>query len=375
MTRRISFGCALVAPLIAVCSSLACQQTFVLDDLSRDGGSSGTGTGGVGPSDASTPSDAHCSGTLSINYTPDKPQILVALDRSSEMGASFGGIGGESQFQAALDAVQTYVSRYTGGRNISPSIQFAFLAFPDLSSSCNAGTGCCASEVTSNYSDFAYANTCSGPTPNNCFPWSTRPTAAALYTALDYYNLPSGSSAQHGNERYVLLISDDDPQGSCTDSSSTCGDALTAVKGLTDIGVATEVVAIGAGALCLSQLATEQPVIPSPYFTASTPPDLSSQIETIIEAIALNSCRLTLTSLPASGHLSVSFNNFPQTQDSGMTGNGWSYSVDSNSNMRVYLHGNLCTMFLQSLLQGTQNGPSGLQISDGCSQQHPSGNP
>jgi len=370
VTRRISLGCALLVILLG-----ACQQTLVLDDRSGDASVPGTGgkTGTGGTQTDASSSDAHCSANPSlISSTPDKSQILVALDRSSAMGANFGGVGGESQLQAALDAVQTYVTKYSGGHNGSVSIQFAFLAFPDPSNNCNAGTGCCVTQVTNSYSDFESANTCSGPM-QNCLLSSTRPTAAALYAALDYYNATSGGGSQHSNERYVLLITDDAPQGSCVDGSSSCSDALTAVNSLSYLGVTTEVIAIGPGALCLSQLAAEQPVIPSPYSTASMPQDLSDKIQAITETVAQNSCRLTLSSPPTSGRLWVTFNGAVQTQDSGTTGNGWSYSGDYST--RVFLHGSLCNAYLQSLLQGMPNGSFGLQIYDGCPAQHSGGNP
>jgi hypothetical protein len=372
VTRRNSLGCTLLAILVG-----GCQQRLVLDDwaadasLSGTGGKNGSGGKGGGPTDASSV-DAHCSpNPPPIPYQPDKPQILVALDRSSAMAASFGGMGGGSELQAALDAVQTYVTKYSGGHNGSASIQFSFLAFPDPSNNCNTSTGCCATQVKDSYSDFESANSCSGPI-QNCLLSSTRPTAAALYAALEYYNATSGSGAQHTNERYVLLITDDAPQGSCTDGSSSCSGALSAVNGLSYIGVTTEVIAIGPGAVCLSQLTAEQNVVPSPYSTVSTPQELSTQIQTITAAVALNSCRLTLSSPPTSDHLSIKFNGVLQTQDSGTSGDGWFYGGDYST--RVFLHGNLCTQFLQSLLQGTQTGPNGLQIFDACSS-HLGGNP
>jgi hypothetical protein len=370
VAQQLLVRCTLLAILLG-----ACQQTLVLNDRPGDASLPGTGgkngTGGS-PNDASS-SDAHCSANSPLlAYAPDKPQILVALDRSSAMAASFGGVGGESQLQAALDAVQTYVTKYSGGRNGSASIQFAFLAFPDPSNNCNAGTGCCVTQVTSSYSDFDRANTCSGPMPN-CLLSSTRPTAAALYDALDYYNATSGGGSQHNNERYVLLITDDAPQGSCTDGSSSCSEALSAVTALGYIGVTTEVIAIGPGAVCLNQLAAEQPVIPSPYSSALMPQDLSAQIQAITQAVALNSCRLTLFSPPTSGHLGVTFNGVIQNQDTGTSGNGWGWSGDYST--RVFLHGTLCDEYLQSLLQGLPSGSSGLQIHDGCLSQHAGGNP
>jgi hypothetical protein len=373
VTRRISLGCALLAVLGG-----GCQQRLVLDDraadasLSGTGGKNGSGGRGGGPTDASSV-DAHCSpNPPTIPYQPDKPQILVALDRSSAMGASFGGMSSESELQAALDAVQTYVTKYSGGHNGSASIQFAFLAFPDPSNNCNSSNGCCVTQVTSSYSDFEAANTCSGPM-QNCLLSSTRPTAAALYAALEYYNSTNGGGPQHSNENYVLLITDDDPHGSCTDGSAICSDAIAAVKALSYIGVTTEVIAIGPGAFCLTDLAQEQNVIPSPYSTVSTPQELSTQIQMLTAAVAQNSCRLTLSSPPTSDSLLVKFNGAKQNQDSGTTGDGWFYSGDYST--RLFLHGSLCNMYLQSLLQGMPTGSVGLQIYDGCPSQHPGGNP
>ncbi len=196
---------------------------------------------------------------------------------------------------------------------------------------------------------------------SSCLQSSSRPTAVALEKAYEYYG---PTTYQHSNERYVLLITDDAPQGSCA-GSSTCGDAITAIDTLSGIGVTTEVVAIGQGALCLSQLATAQPVFPSPYYVASGPTDLSNAIEQITAVAAQNSCRLTLSSPPPSGYLTVKFNNMNQMQDSGTNGNTWNYGGDNNST-RVYLHGMLCANFLQTILQGTPSSFPGLRIYDGC---------
>jgi hypothetical protein len=346
----------------------ACQQTWVLDSLGPDGGHPGTGgasgsgggKGGYSPSDAST--DGHCFGNgPQIPYTPDVPQILVALDRSSSMGASFGNT---DQLHAALNAIQADVSKYGGMHNSRPFVQFYFLDFPDTSPSCSAVTGCCSSDPTTNYNDFQNAGTCNSSGPD-CIQSMNRPTAAALYRAYQYFF--SGSSTQHGNERFVLLVTDDDPSGSCPSSNSACTDAENNVFELSGIGVTTEVVAIGGGAPCLNELATVTGVSPLPYYPAYGPNDLPNAIDGVVSTVAQNSCRLTLSSQPSSSGLTVYFGGVKQTQDPGMTGNGFFY----DGNNRIILHGSLCQNFLST----SPSSSFGLQIVDSCGSDHSSGNP
>ena len=212
---------------------------------------------------------------------------------------------------------------------------------------------------------------------------------AALSKAENFFMFSDGP--QHGNERYVLLITDDDPGGACN-TNDACSDALDAVKGLTGIGVTTEVVDLGSdgpclndlanarcilfidpargeqrggvgrlkcGGDCLNDLANAQGVFPSPYYLTSTPPtNLPDVVDEITTDVAQDACRLTLTAPPASGHLAVTYGGVSQPQDSGTTGNGW----NSDGNTRVFLHGTLC----QSFLHSNPNGMFGLLISDGC---------
>ena len=356
MTRRISLGCALLAILLA-----ACRQTVVLDDLGPDagqpgtGGISGGGKGGVGPSDASTDGRCFGSGQL-LQYTSDQPQIVVALDRSTAMNETFG-MNGQTPVMVALNAIDAELSKYDG-HNGRPSIQFYFLDFPDTAADCAGSMGCCPSDVTGNFDNFEQeANACHAPGQNSCLQSTNRPTAAALSKAEDFFMFSDGP--QHGNERYVLLITDDDPGGACN-TNDACSDALDAVKGLTGIGVTTEVVDLGSDGPCLNDLANAQGVFPSPYYLTSTPPtDLPDTIDQIITTgISQDVCRLTLTAPPASGHLAVTYGGVSQPQDSGTTGNGWNF----DGNTRVFLHGSLCQNFLHS----NTNGMFGLVICDGC---------
>jgi hypothetical protein len=280
------------------------------------------------------------------------------------MGASFGNT---DELHAALNAIQADVSKYSGMHSSRPYIQFSFLDFPDTSPSCNASMGCCSSDPTTSYNDFQNASTCNSSGPD-CVQSNDRPTAAALYRAYEYY-LPGSSTQQHSNERFVLLVTDDDPYGPCPSMNSACMDAETAVGDLAGIGVTTEVVAIGSGGSgCLNELAIVTGVSPLPFYVAYGPNDLPNAIDGVVATVAQNSCRLTLSSPPSSGHLAVYFgSSIPIQPDSGMTGNGYFY----DGNTRVILHGSLCQMFLTT----NPSSSFGLQIVDGCGSDHSGGNP
>jgi hypothetical protein len=357
LTGRFSLVCAVIGLASGVAAG-GCRQTWVLDDSSPDGGLPGiggaSGSGGSGPSDAS--SDGRCpSGQPApIQFTPDVPQALVLLDRSSMMSATFGA---GTQLAAALNAIQSIVSTYGGSHGSRQAIDFSFLDFPDpVASDCNGGNGCCASDPMTIFSDFENANSCTGAGPNGCFETENRPIANALNQAADYFNGQHGSS-----ERYVILVTDGDPQGPCASNGTACSDAQGAKSNnLDSIPVTTEVVAIGGDFPCLREIAASSQV-PSPYYNvASQPTDLPYDLQSIAQTISQNGCRLTLTS-PTSGNLKVELDMVPQQPDMGTTGNGWNDSVDSNGNTRVFLHGSLCQNFLQLT---NPSSPFGLQIFD-----------
>jgi hypothetical protein len=201
-----------------------------------------------------------------------------------------------------------------------------------------------------------------------CVQSTDRPTSAALERAYEYYSASGGT--QHGNDRYVLLVTDDDPQGPCPNSNTACTDAEGKINELNGIGVTTEVVAIGAtgaNSICLSELATATGVFPSPYYVAQNPGDLPTDIDNIALSVAETGCKLTLTT-PPSGQVVVSFGGTKVPQDPGTTGNGWGYD-----GTHIFLHGALCTSFVES--GSSPNSAFGLQVCDGCCPDHFGGNP
>src|SRR3954454_5708716 len=124
----------------------ACQQTVLLDDRSADasrsatGGKNGNGgSGGSKPTDASP--DGPCGQGQPIIATGDIPQVVVALDRSSDMlGTQFGGGQNDSQFNVAVSDLSAQVGNYAyspGQHSSRRAISFAYLEFPESTNDCN----------------------------------------------------------------------------------------------------------------------------------------------------------------------------------------------------------------------------------------------
>jgi hypothetical protein len=358
VTRRISLGCALLAILLG-----ACQQRLVLDNLA-DAGQSGTGGTGVGPTDAGA-SDAHCSASqmLSITFTPDTPQVIVVLDRSS-MTTEMPFGSQDTEFTAAAADLSAEVSSYqasTGqGRSTKPPITFSYLDFPDSASDCNAAVGCCASDVMSTPNSQAFQNAAyyACGAPSACVSSSNRPIAAALTTAYNAFNQTNG--AQPG-QRFVLLVTGGPPSGQCL-TLGDCQSAINEVDSLIKkLDVTTYIVGMGdqTNDSCLQAMANDQGSAQF-YSAAITPNDLVGALESITGSIAAAACHLTLsTAAISASQLVVQFQGSLVMPD---FKNGW--SLDSGGGTpRLTLHGSACQNFIQ-------NYPFGLQISGGCVSDH-----
>ena len=358
MTARISLGCALLAIVLG-----ACRQTLLLDDLSPDAGRGGNGGSGIGPTDASS-SDAHCSASqmLPIAFTPDVPQVIVALDRSqTTMEMPFGGQ--DTQFSAAATYLSTEVSSYQAnsgpGRDAKPPISFSYLDFPDNGADCNSSVGCCASDVTLTPTSGAFQTAayypCGGS--NACAPSNNRPIAAALISAYDAFSQSNGSQT---GQRFVLLVTGGPPSGQCW-TLGDCQSAINEVDYLKRLEITTYIVGMGdqTNDSCLLAMANDEGSSQF-YSAAMTPNDLVNALEAITGDIAEAACHLTLsTAITSSNQLTVQFQQMPVMPD---FKNGWSFD-NGGAAPRVTLHGNACQNFIQ-------NYPFGLQISASCASTH-----
>ncbi len=337
-------GLAFAATVLAL---TACQQTLHLYESQDAGGMAGRtggggtvvfGSGGFGGSFGGGGGDQHCSGssTQPVQFTADVPRMVIALDRSTSMNQLFGMT---TQLNTALSAVQEQVYEFGGNssHNDHPAIQFSFIALPDTDpNSCQTQMGCCAASAQTDWGTFfAKVMSCTAPS-NNCATSAYRPTAAAFSKAqslLDSSGPPSSSSP-----RYVVLITDGPPSGSCL-SSNDCSDAQTAAAALANEGVRVFVVGIGdqqsLGPCPASLAASGSNAGKSSYAASDT--DLYNDLQDITSTAV---CSMTITSNPLPSSLQVSLGFTPYQQN---TQDGWTY--DSNSG-RLHLLGMMCTNYL-----------------------------
>ncbi len=374
MTPRISLGCALLAILLG-----ACQQTLMLDDLSADasrsatGGKSGSGGGSGGGKQTDASIDGNCGLGQQIIATGDIPQVVVALDRSSEMlGTQFGKGQNDSQFNVAVSDLSAQVGNYSyspsGQHSSRRAISFAYLEFPESATDCGY-PGCCSSEVTptASYQAFTDATMLCSLLGNACGSSSNHPIAAALSRAQDYFQ--PGTFSVQSEERYVLLVTDDAPDGNCS-TENDCQFAQDKVYSLANsLNVTTVIIHVGPGGStsCLQDFATTQGAPPpwyagnNLYYAAPMPDDLQNAVATAIAAIAAGTCRFTLSTTPGSlSQLAVLSQGTTLPQDSK---NGWTYDGGTGA-PRLILHGNACTSYLNS------NSTFGLQVYQGCAPDH-----
>ncbi|HEY4394688.1 MAG TPA: hypothetical protein VGP64_11525 [Polyangia bacterium] len=382
MRRASSLGCALLAGALA---TAACQQTWNLDDLGPDashpgtGGASGNngGKGGFSPSDGSI--DGRCFGQVQpIIATGDRPLVVVALDRSSEMtGTQLSG-SNDSQFDEAVNDLIAQVGSYApSGQHMNRrTIDFAYLGFPQ-GTTCGPAA-CCAStaDLADSYSAFSAATaTCDSPS-NMCVQSTNHPLSNALMSASNFFEFGSGGSP--ASERYVLVITDDAPSGNCSSVSTEddCHAAQDEVFSLYQgLSVTTVVVFVGNSQSnsCFQNFAGDQGGGPPPYYgddnlyyDAQGAQDLHDRIGTAIQAMAWGACHFSLSSMPSSpNNLVVSQGQgqgaTPIPQDSK---NGWTYDNENGSTgPRLVLHGNACSNYVMSEF-------GNLQVSDGCSTNH-----
>jgi hypothetical protein len=334
--------------VLLVASISACAQTVVLEEPGADGGT-------LSSSDGSA-SDGRCFGNQGQQFTvtPESPEVVVALDRSTAMNEAFGN--DTSQLSSALEALDAQVFLFTQAQTGQPLIRFAFVDFPDIANDCNATVGCCSSDVTPTASLAAFeAVTTCNDMPNTCFQAAQRPTANALSKAQAFL----GNDSLPG-QHYVLLVTDGPPSG-CDMLGTDCTDALGALSK----SVQTTIVSIGGDtspAGCLLNLASAEGGQGAPfYYTAASPNDLTTVLATVINTMAQGACRLDLSTVPsAPDQLSVMFEGTPVLRDVNHN-SGWDLN---GSGSRLTLYGTAC----QELVQN--GGTFGLLISDGCSGGH-----
>lgn len=366
---------ALATALVAL---IGCQQTLHLSGGSggaggggggaagRPGTSAGGGPGGYGAGGFGAfgfdggGTDQHCPGPPNyLTFTPDTPNVVVALDRSSSMSQTTFPNSADTHLNVARAGVYSDVSSYSAPHSSHPwMINFSYIDFPNQGTACSGPRECCANDVVHvTPTDFQTKTSCDA----SCVTTSNRPTSAALHAA------DQALANVTGGARFVVLISDGNPMTQSCQPDDDCFSAISAVNTLVSHHVALYVVAIGGGnsTSCLEDLAmTAAGTVRAPSYASAS--DSSTLQAAITEAVLSTVCGGTVGNLPnSSSTLQVSMSSGSTTNYYPYSSyEGWTY--DGAGHIR--LHGSLCDAY-------TQN-PAGLVITLGCAQGppgHPSG--
>jgi hypothetical protein len=336
MARRRALGLAPRRPLASAGIALAlgltaCQQTVAFERADASGAG---GEGGF----------SSCGGAQPLQFSPEYPTVVVALDRSTSMSDPFPTGGPLTKLEAVRQALLAAAEHY------QYAIYFSYLGFPGMATS-SCFTECCSSMLTSfpgNIGDGGFSlfhdavlSGCNDP-KGNCVQGPQRPTAEALMSCQQFFSNPIAPVSPYGNN-YVLLVTDGYP--GCSNSSDPCYDAQPPIRGLTGLGVDVRVIGVGPPAsdadACLGRLAN---TASGPYKRVG-PNDLDT-FDMILGDIATQACTLEVhgTSMsppPDLMHIQVSQTNGTMVPRDSTEG----WTVDGN-NQRIFLHGTACDTFL-----------------------------
>jgi hypothetical protein len=308
----------------------ACKQTIVIDQTAGDGG--GVSDGGPGL--------PVCTGSLEL--TPESPEVIVALDRST--GMTTARLSDTTAFTAASTTLDQFVGVY------QKVVSFGYVEFPAQSTAFNQCTGgpqqqsCCASPLSPpslNSTLFENAlHTCDAGSPvSYCAVGSMQrpivPALAACWTTF--------MSRTHRSDRDVLLITNGGPDCG-TNPNSACNDAVTLVNQLYNNAKA-RVHVFAPGQIdsfamdCLGQIASQGGATSAPYYhPATTSADLSDDIGGVMRTIAMGACHLDLPQsargLQSPDGLTLVWKDLqiPYDRNNGwdLPGNGSGFSIDLN---------------------------------------------
>jgi hypothetical protein len=337
-----------------------CTHTLVLNDVPDAGAADA-----VAPSDTLAVSDATCNpGTITLPVKPQPAQLLILLDRSSNMQKAFDGTTREAAVQ---DALVSEMDAFRG------KIKFGFEQFPvDPAVSQCPQNSCCADQVNiidpglTNYTSLQNSIQCKDPLNNTCSVASAdSPSDAALAWARDYY------SAEKFNTDVlnVLLVTSSEP--SCA-GMSQCHDALSAANDLGNANVSIFVLSVDyqpePWSSCLSRIARAASSHDSTsLFTANSSSGIITTLYTIFAQVARAACTLNASFPPGpSAHLQVSIGSESVSQATDWRNNssGWSAIPDKSI---ITLYGSDCDNYLGSMDNLVVN----YTLSDACNPGRP----
>jgi hypothetical protein len=326
-----------------------CTEKVLLDDVVRDGGPSDLP---VAMDSSWSPGDAACGLKYKpLYYQPQKPQIMVLLDRSACMQTSFDGGTRESAAQNALiNVIQTYQTR----------VKFGFEQFPadKTESQCQSGT-CCAGSVSVDpiLSNLAWmSSSILGNDPRGAsWPSLDSPSHRALAVVQDYLSANSNSSTDAPDDQYVLLVTASEPSCTAETPDACCTSARNAASALGNSGVRIVVLSLGYHPdkkSCLYQISQIGPSLQLPANTkapylVNNNDDLTTTLTNFVLAVAQTACTLnTTTPPPSQAQLSVSIGLNPIQQTDGNDQDGWYFANPDRTSIKF--SGSACDSYVHS---------------------------
>jgi hypothetical protein len=330
---------------VAVLAASCAPQTVVINDVA-DAGSPDAAVATDAPADATAQADAPspatevgCATKTVLTYMQQPAQVLIEMDRSSNMQEAFSPTTRAGEVQTALTAE---IVRY------QQHVQFGYEQFPSsgFDAQCASGS-CCAGGVTippaiNKFSDINSSINCyyDPHGGNNCMNTSAdSPSHAALAVASEYF---SKGQRQFDGDQYVLLFTSSEPSCAGQDSATACAAAGKAASDLNNDGVRVNVFSVGyppdpSG--CLSNLNPKT----TKLSVATSSKDLSSAVHSIIHQAASAACTLIYYQTPpADAKVQISLG-----PNGSVPSDGWTFGYTRNV---ITLLGSSCETFLQTTM-------------------------
>jgi len=295
----------------------------------------------------------------SVKFTPQTPELMIVLDRSSTMQTALpGSASKQAAVQSALsDAIGTYQSHINFGLELFPSYE------NERAGDCRSS--CCAADpavppqpnTLDAISGFLLCSDQQGCQTSAV----DSPSHKALEQVQISYSTRSKTSSWNDNpftSAYVLLVTSVEPSCSAeTSGPEVCQAAKTTAGNLAKLDIPVVVLSVGYSAesnssSCLVQLSKVGTVSPMPsnvprLYTASSYNDLKEDLSTLLAPLARKSCTLTTTDfVPDYATPGVGIGDTTIAQDAS---NGWSFTW---SRAQIKLSGSACDQYVKSP-QGT----------------------
>jgi Mg-chelatase subunit ChlD len=238
--------------LVGALAAFGCgsdKKDSIYDGLTGDGGKSSR-SNKDGGSDAKASGDEDVCGKHNVVSKNAVPDMLIVLDRSGSMSPLINGH--TDRWKGSATAVAQLTEKYSAGVN------FGLMTFPGdygLGGGGGFGGGGFGGIDTTNCTTGAVNVAIGrdrGPAINQAIasmgPNGRTPTAATLKAALDVIGAPQAGDQALSGGKYVLLVTDGDPNCSTPTAGVNGPDfvarqqTIDAIKALTDAGVKTYVV-------------------------------------------------------------------------------------------------------------------------------------